>query len=135
MLYFGLVGMLISSILIGISFVSCGTFIKYLAIFGCAFYIISFSMSLGPVALLLISEVFPLNYRGAAMSIAIVANFVFNFITTTMFPIALKYVGGLYTFLFFSLICLGSILFVKFFVPETKGKSLEEIESFWAKNN
>jgi len=126
LLYIGLFGMSISSVLISISFVVCS--LKYLAILGCALYIISFSMSLGPVALLLISEVFPLKYRGVAMSLAIVANFLFNFAVTTIFPILLNHIGGFYTFMIFSVICILSIIFVKTIIPETKGKSLEEIE-------
>ena len=133
LLYTGLIGMLISSIFIGISFIICAPIIKLLAIIATATYIISFSMSLGPVALLLISEVFPLQYRGSAMSVAIVANFTFNFLTTALFPIALKHIGGFYTFLIFSALCFGSIIFIKFVVPETKGKSLEEIEKSWEK--
>lgn len=85
-------------------------------------------MSLGPVGLLLVSEVFPLKYRGSAMSIAIVSNFIFNFIVTGLFPVALQKIGGFYTFLIFAVICVFSLFFVRFVVFETKGISLEEIE-------
>ena len=104
-------------------------FAKYLAVISCALYIVSFSMSLGPVGLLLVAEVFPLKYRGSAMSIAILSNFVFNFMVTGLFPISLHKIGGAATFLIFALICVISILFVKYVVPETKGVSLEEIEA------
>ena len=62
------------------------------------------------------------------MSIAILSNFIFNFIVTGLFPISLSNLGGTATFLIFALICTISILFVYFIVPETKGLSLEEIE-------
>lgn len=133
LLYLGLSGMMISSILIGVSFIYDISIIKYLSVIACGIYIVSFSMSLGPVALLLISEIFPLKYRGSAMSVAIVANFVFNFITITLFPIFMKNIGGFYTFLLFGFICLISIVFVKTTVPETKGISLEDIEKNWIK--
>lgn len=132
LLYIGLGGMLISMLVLSFVFSADFEFVKYLAVIFCAIYIISFSMSLGPIGLLLISEVFPLRYRGSAMSIAIISNFVFNFITTGLFPISLSRLGGSVTFLIFALICCASILFVYFVVPETKGLSLEEIEAGWA---
>ncbi len=128
LLYIGLGGMLINLLILALTFCFDFVFVKYLAVISCALYIVSFSMSLGPVGLLLVAEVFPLKYRGSAMSIAILSNFVFNFIVTGLFPISLHKIGGCATFLIFALICVISILFVRFVVPETKGVSLEEIE-------
>jgi len=134
LLYIGLGGMCISLFAIANIFVLNYAFIKYIAILFCGLYIVSFSISLGPIALLLISEIFPLKYRGQAMSISILANFIFNFFTTGLFPIALANFGGYITFSFFALICIVSIVFVYFVVPETKGLSLEEIEKNWNRN-
>lgn len=128
LLYIGLSGMLISLVVLSGVFVLDYVFIKYLAVVFCAVYIVSFSMSLGPVAFLLVSEVFPLKYRGSAMSITIVTNFICNFLVTGLFPIALDKIGGFYTFMIFAFICVLSLLFVKFVVFETKGLSLEDIE-------
>ena len=128
LLYIGLSGMLISLVVLSGVFVLDFVFIKYLAVVFCAVYIVSFSMSLGPVAFLLVSEVFPLKYRGSAMSITIVTNFICNFLVTGLFPIALDKIGGFYTFMIFAFICVISLLFVKFVVFETKGLSLEDIE-------
>ena len=128
LLYIGLSGMLISLVVLSSVFVLDYVFIKYLAVVFCAVYIVSFSMSLGPVAFLLVSEVFPLKYRGSAMSITIVTNFICNFLVTGLFPIALDKIGGFYTFMIFAFICVLSLLFVKFVVFETKGLSLEDIE-------
>ena len=128
LLYIGLSGMLISLVVLSGVFVLDFVFIKYLAVVFCAVYIVSFSMSLGPVAFLLVSEVFPLKYRGSAMSITIVTNFICNFLVTGLFPIALDKIGGFYTFMIFAFICVLSLLFVKFIVFETKGLSLEDIE-------
>lgn len=133
LLYIGLSGMLISLLVLSFVFLFDYSFLKYFSVIFCALYIVSFSMSLGPIGLLLISEVFPLRFRGSAMSFAIVSNFIFNFIVTWMFPIALDKIGGFLTFLIFALTCIVSILFVRFFVPETKGISLEEIENNWKK--
>ena len=127
LLYIGLSGMLVSLLVISSAFLLEFVLIKYIAIVFCAIYIVSFSMSLGPIGLLLISEIFPLRYRGTAMSIAIISNFIFNFIVTSLFPIVLNLFGGFLTFLIFALICLISIIFVFRCVPETKGMSLEDI--------
>ncbi len=129
LLYIGLTGMLINLLLLSFSFAFDYGFIKYLAVIASALYIVSFSMSLGPVALLLNAEIFPLKYRGAAMSIGIVSNFVFNFIVTGLFPISLDKLGGSITFLIFAIICVISLFFVYYVVPETKDVSLEEIEN------
>ena len=133
LLYIGLSGMSLSLLGLSLIFVFEFAALKFLAIIFCTIYIVSFSMSLGPIGLLLISEIFPLRYRGFAMSIAIISNFVFNFIVTSLFPISLDKLGGCITFLIFLFICILSILFVKFVVPETKGLSLEEIEQKWNK--
>lgn len=132
LLFIGLSGMLLSLLILASVFVLEFSFAKYLAVAFCALYIVSFSMSLGPIGLLLISEVFPLKYRGSAMSVAIISNFVFNFIVTGLFPVSMSKFGGCFTFLIFALICVISILFVYFVVPETKGVSLEEIEAKWS---
>ena len=129
LLYIGLSGMLINLLILAMTFCFDFVFVKYLAVICCALYIVSFSMSLGPVGLLLVAEVFPLRYRGSAMSIAILSNFVFNFIVTGLFPISIHKIGGCATFLIFALLCVISLLFVKYVVPETKGVSLEEIEA------
>ena len=129
LLYIGLSGMLLS--LIVLASVFAFSLSKYLAIVFCAFYIVSFSMSLGPVALLIIAEVFPLAFRAQAMSIAIVSNFVFNFIVTGLFPVILGNFGPSIVFIIFALICILSMAFVYKKVPETKGVSLEDIEKNW----
>lgn len=131
LLYIGLSGMLLSLSVMVLVFILDFSFIKYLAVIFCAIYIVCFSMSLGPIALLIISEIFPLKYRGSAMSVSIIANFVFNFIVTSIFPVLLLKLGGFITFIIFAFICVISLLFVYFIVPETKGLSLEKIEENW----
>ena len=133
LLHLGLSGMLISLLCLSFAYLNLISFSKVLAVISCMTYIVSFSMSLGPIALLLIAEIFPLKYRGQMMSYAIITNFVFNFIVTTLFPISLDKIGGCLTFLIFAFMCVISILFVYFFVPETKNVSLEEIEAKWNK--
>ncbi|MBR2068653.1 MAG: sugar porter family MFS transporter, partial [Candidatus Gastranaerophilales bacterium] len=82
LLYIGLSGMMLSLSVLSLSYFLDFSFMKYFAVVFCALYIVFFSMSLGPVGLLLISEVFPLEFRARAMSFAIISNFIFNFIIT-----------------------------------------------------
>ena len=131
LLYIGLWGMMISLIVLALAHSLDLWYMKYLAVIFCAAYIVFFSMSLGPVALLLNSEIFPLEYRARAMSIVIVSNYLFNFIVTGLFPIALEKLGGSCTFLIFVFMCIISLIFVYFVVPETKGVSLEKISEKW----
>ena len=127
LLYIGLSGMLIGTI--GLSSVFHFNFYaQYLAIIFITLYIISFSMSMGPIALLLTAEVFPLKYRGYAMSSAVVANFATNFVVTAAFPVMLEIIGISSSFLIFAVIIVLTMFFVHYVVPETKGVSLEELE-------
>ena len=134
LLYFGLTGVMLSLISLGSAFAfeaALGENLKYVAVGSLAAYIICFAMSLGPIGWIIVSEVFPLKIRGIAMSICTVANFAFNFFVVGSFPILIHNIGGACTFWGFAAVSFLCILFVYFFVPETKGISLEKIESNW----
>ncbi len=94
-----------------------------------ALYIASFAISLGPVFWLMISEIYPLNIRGSAMSIAALCNRGSNFIVALTFPVLLAALGGAGAFWLFAVLGIVAWCFVWFLVPETKGRSLEEIEA------
>jgi SP family sugar porter-like MFS transporter len=85
-------------------------------------------MSLAPVTWVLISEIFPNRIRGAAISVAVSALWIACFILTFMFPILKTGIGMAATFWLYAAICFAGFVFVYFRVPETKGKSLEQIE-------
>lgn len=134
LLYFGLAGVMLSLFALGTSFAFAdilGGGLKWVAVGSLVTYIICFAMSLGPIGWILVSEVFPLKIRGIAMSICTVSNFAFNFFVVGSFPVLLHRIGGAWTFWMFGLVSLICIIFVYFFVPETKGISLEQIESNW----
>ena len=136
LLYFGLTGVMFSLFALGTSFAFAnilGSSLKWVAVGSLVTYIICFAMSLGPIGWILVSEVFPLKIRGVAMSICTVSNFAFNFFVVGSFPILLHRIGGAWTFWMFGVVSLLCIIFVYFFVPETKGISLEQIESNWRK--
>ena len=134
LLYFGLTGVMLSLFALGTSFAFAdilGSGLKWVAVGSLITYIICFAMSLGPIGWILVSEVFPLKIRGIAMSICTVSNFAFNFFVVGSFPVLLHRIGGAFTFWIFGIVSILCIIFVYFFVPETKGISLEQIESNW----
>lgn len=91
-------------------------------------YIAFFAASLGPALWVVVSEIFPNRLRSKGMSIALVALWVACTIVTIAFPVMLEALSGGVTFLIFALICLVNLWYVRHYVPETKGKTLEELE-------
>lgn len=88
-----------------------------------------YSMSLAPVTWVVISEIFPNRIRGAAMSLAVSALWIACFVLTYSFPILNKSLGAAGTFWLYGAICVLGGVFIAKKLPETKGKTLEEIES------
>lgn len=105
-----------------------------LVIFFILGFIAAFAISSGPVTWVLISEIYPNHIRGTAVSVATLFLWVAAFIVSYSFPVMLHSWEGGYTFLFYAVINLAGFVFVKLFVSETKGKSLEELESSMAKS-
>ncbi len=87
-----------------------------------------YSMSLAPVTWVVISEIFPNRIRGAAMAVAVAALWVACFILTYTFPLLNATLGAAGTFLLYAAVCLFGLVYVFIKLPETKGKTLEEIE-------
>ena len=96
-------------------------------------YIAFFAASLGPALWVVAAELFPNRLRSKGMSIAIVSLWIACTVVTIVFPIMLEKLSGGITFLIFALICLANLLYVLKYVPETKGKTLEELEKEFAK--
>jgi len=96
-------------------------------------YIAFFAASLGPALWVISAELFPNRLRSKGMSIAIVSLWIACTIVTIAFPIMLEKLSGGITFLIFAIICLANLLYVLKYVPETKGKTLEELEKEFAK--
>ena len=87
-----------------------------------------FAMTLGPVVWVVISEIFPTHIRGMAMAVATFSLWTACFILTYTFPLLNKGLGSYGTFWLYGIICILGFVFIKIALPETKGKSLEEIE-------
>jgi len=95
-------------------------------------YIAFFAASLGPALWVVVTELFPNRLRSKGMSIAIVSLWIACTIVTIAFPVMLEELSGGVTFLIFALICLANLFYVISYVPETKGKTLEELETTFA---
>ena len=94
-------------------------------------YIAFFAACIGPVFWTLLSEIFPNKIRGTAMSVPVFTQWIVNALVVWIFPWVFRRLGGAFTFGFFGLMALAQLLFTWAFVPETKNKSLEEIEKEW----
>jgi SP family xylose:H+ symportor-like MFS transporter len=122
----GCAGIGISHVLIGLSY-RFG--LKGLPVLICTLFTLAcFAMTLGPVTWVLISEIFPNSVRGAAVSIAVSALWIACFALTYTFPILNEALGPANTFWLYAAICFIGFAFVFTAVPETKGKTLEQIE-------
>jgi SP family arabinose:H+ symporter-like MFS transporter len=97
-------------------------------------YVAAFAVSLGAVVWVILSEIFPNRIRGLATAIATMALWVVDFIVSQTFPPLLSSVGPGVTFWIFGAMALFTFIFTWSAVPETKGKSLEEIEAIWVKD-
>jgi len=104
-------------------------------------YIASFALSVGPVTWVILSEIFPTKIRGRAMSIATLCLWAANFVVSQTFPmmnenewLVDKFHHG-FPFLIYGILCAALLGFVWLFVPETKGKTLEEIDMYWMKQS
>jgi lipopolysaccharide export system permease protein len=126
-----------------------GSSLKWISVSSVLVYIAFFAISLGPIAWLIISEIYPLKIRGLGMSIATFSNWLFNFIVAKTFltlthaltipGTEIKDVHGALgpnpagAFWVFAFIGILGVLFTYFYLPETKGHTLEEIEEHWVK--
>jgi MFS family permease len=99
-----------------------------LVLFAIIGFVASFAISLGPVMWVLLSEIFPNQSRGLAMSLAGFWNSAISASVTFIFPWELSHFGPAGTFLGYGLLAVAALIFVLLFIPETKGKTLEELE-------
>ena len=99
-----------------------------LILFAILGFVASFAISIGPIMWVLFSELFPNNVRGMAISFVGLINSAVAFFVTFIFPWELQNIGNAGTFLIYGLFAVGGLVFVMRILPETKGRSLEELE-------
>lgn len=136
LIYIGSVGMIIGFGLLGITLQQQS--VGVISLIGVLLFIASFAMSMGPVVWVLLSEMFPNRIRSAAMSIAVAAQWASNYLVSQFFPVISEsetntnefWNGSLPYFIFIGFISI-IIVFTYKFIPETKNKSLEELEDIW----
>ena len=136
LIYIGSIGMIVGFLLLGITLQQ--QTIGILSLIGVLVFIGSFSLSMGPVVWVLLSEMFPNKIRSVAMSAAVAAQWAANYVVSQSFPVVSGseinnndfWNGSFVYFIFIAFIVL-IIIFTYKFLPETKGKSLEELESIW----
>ena len=130
LLFAGLVGMGISLLSLSLAFLVADSFyLRYTAVAALFLYVVCFAFSLGALLWLMVSEIFPLEVRGTAMSLAVFSCWFWNFAVSSSFLTMIELLGPSTTFLFYAMMCALGILMGYFFVPETKDVSLETIEN------
>ena len=127
----GLVGMCLSLLSLSLAFQwdIHTSYLRYAAVFSTFIYVICFAFSLGTMMWLLISEIFPLDVRGAAMGVAVFSGWLWNFAVSATFLSLLNALGPSNTFMLYAIMCVLGFVFCYYKVPETKGISLEKIEA------
>ena len=136
LVYYGVSGMVISLVLIATYFIygeSWGISSIFLLIFF-LFYVFCCAVSICAVVFVLLSEMYPTRVRGLAMSIAGFALWICTYLIGQLTPWMLQNLTPAGTFILFAIMCVPYMLIVWKLVPETTGKSLEEIERYWMKN-
>jgi SP family arabinose:H+ symporter-like MFS transporter len=130
LLFVGIGGAVASLIIIGTLFALGITSGPWILLFILAF-IACFAFSFGPVCWVVIGEIFPNAIRGKAMALATLSLWVGNFLVGQLTPVMLEGLGSSWTFWIFALCCSPAIWLTWKMIPETKGRSLEDIETYW----
>jgi MFS transporter, SP family, galactose:H+ symporter len=129
LLFWSLGGMAITLFVLSAAFhAGASGQLAWIAVVSVAAYVGFFAIGLGPIFWLLIAEIFPLALRGRAMSLSTVANWGFNLIVSATFLNLVGAFGSAAAFLVYAVLSLAALAFVAAMVPETKGRSLEQIE-------
>ena len=132
LLIYGMFSVFISLIIIAFQFTFDSSQGVLIVVMLCI-YMASLALSINAVIWVLIGEIFPNRIRGSAMSIVTFTNWGANFLTAFTFPWYIDKIGMGGGFFTFAGMCLLATIFFNKYVPETKGKTLEEIENFWTK--
>jgi sugar porter (SP) family MFS transporter len=133
LLLISLAGMTLGIAVLGLAFMlpQLGSTLGWIAVISLTIYVGSFAVGLGPVFWLMLSEIYPLDVRGRAMSVGTLANWAANLMVALSFLTLTHTLGKPATFWLYGAISIGAWFFAFLLVPETKGKTLEQIEAHW----
>jgi len=129
LLLIGTAGMAVCLAALSVGFFFPSGFVDMFSLISMMAYVGFFAIGLGPVTWVVLSEIYPLKVRGVAMTVALFVNWLSNYLVALTFLDLVAWIGSGGTFLFYALITAAAFFFVYRFIPETKGKSLEEIEA------
>jgi len=131
----GIAGMIVTLGVLGWAFHSNvrSEALSWLAVISMMVYVASFAISLGPIFWLLIAEIYPLQVRSSSEGLAATFNWGSNLLVSLTFLTLLQGIGAPKTFWLYGLCAIGAWIFSYSLVPETKGRTLEQIEQFWRK--
>lgn len=125
----GQAGLTIALLLIGLFFLLPESIVRsYLVLAGMLLFLFFMQSCIGPIFWLLLAEIFPLRMRGFATGLAISFVWIANTVVSLLFPILIDAIAGA-TFFLFAAINVGTLIFYVAAAPETKGRSLERVES------
>jgi len=129
----GIAGMAVTLGVLGFAFqgTARSSASTWLAVISVMAYVASFAISLGPIFWLLIAEIYPLRIRTSAEGLSATFNWGSNLLVSLTFLTLLQILGPSHTFWLYGVLAVGAWIFSYFLVPETKGRTLEEIEEFW----
>jgi len=130
----GLLGMLLGLFVLGITFYlpkTEGGMLGYLAVGSLLFFVAAWTIGPGSIVQLVIAEIYPLEIRALAMSVVTAVIWATYLLVTLTFLSLIDVLGKSYTFWLYAALCVVAWLYVYYFMPETKGLSLEEIEEHW----
>src|SRR5215210_1849750 len=130
MLLVGFIGTTSAHLLIGLSSLLLpeGLFRAYAILFFVVTFVFIMQGTIGPLVWLMLAEIFPLEMRGFGIGIAVFLLWITNFFVGLFFPTLVAGIGISYTFFLFAAVGVLSVIFVKTMVPETRGRSLEQLE-------
>ena len=131
LLLIGTLGMAIALCCIAIAFFFQSQTVDMISVAGMMAYVALFAIGLGPVTWVIIAEIYPLGVRAKAISLAVLANWIFNYLLTLSFLDIIAWIGVGPTFFAFAVLCIISFFFVYNFIPETKGRKLSEIQKLF----
>jgi len=139
LLLIGITGMIVTLGALGLAFVrpvhAHDEVSARIAVLSMMAYVASFAISLGPIFWLLIAEIYPLKIRSSAEGLSATFNWGSNLVVSLTFLTLLERMGPSRTFWLYGLLAVAGLVFCYYLVPETKGRTLEEIEDFWRRRH